>query len=161
VIVGRIARDADSSGFAIDVIAQTNAQFAVQQAKRTYFALPEIGTSYVPEAYRDRITFDAGNGRKGYVPTQLDVAVIYRDLEQTDRVENITPEPLTGTLSWVAVDESHIGARGSIVDTHKEEQAQQILFGIAVYAGTFSSVLPILISRIVRLTRRFSRIRTR
>src|SRR4051794_19474867 len=52
-------------------------------------------------------------------------------------------------------------ARGSIVDTRKEEQAQQILFGIAVYAGIFGSVLPILIGRIVRLSRRLARTRTR
>jgi hypothetical protein len=154
VVTGIITRDSLTKVMTVDVTTYTDAVFNVKAGKRRYFTLPAVGTSYVPPAYRQKLSFDLEDGQRGYVPAKLDVAVVYKELAESDRLENVAPNPvLPGSLSWVEIDESLLRARGSIVDTVAEERGQRALFLIGLYAGLAASILPILATQFLRLAR--------
>jgi hypothetical protein len=139
------------------VRTSTTARFVEEAGKRRYFALPAMGTTYVPTLYRDEVTLDVGDGRRGYVPRELDIGIDFGELSQADRLENVAPEPLPGALAWVELDVSLLRARGSIVNTVVEEQGQRTLFLVGVYAGLAASILPILVSLFVAAATRTRR----
>ncbi|WP_157367890.1 hypothetical protein [Alloactinosynnema sp. L-07] len=141
VITGRMTKDSGSDR-RLDLWVSTDARYSVSAGKRTYFALPKIGTSYRPENLRGKLTIDLGRDQASFVPSPLDIVVNYRDLTQVERVDNVTPQPLTGRLTWAEVDASTVAASGSLVDTQKEERGQQEVFAIGIYAGFVASVLP-------------------
>lgn len=156
VISGRIKND-NMANAVVQIRTSTTAHFTEEAGKRRYFALPAIGTKYVPPTHRNAFSSDVGEGREGYVPSKLDVSVDFGELRQSDRLENVSPEPMSGELTWVEVDESLLRARGSIVDTVAEEKGQRTLFLAGIYAGIAATIAPLLISRLTRLIRRIAR----
>lgn len=140
VITGRMAKD--GAGARLDLYVTPEARYSVSAGKRSYFALPKVGTSYLPKGFRGKYKVDLGRERASFVPSTLDVVVNYRDLAQVERVDSVTPQPLSGKLSWVEVDASTVAASGSLVDTQKEERGQQEVFAIGIFAGFVASVLP-------------------
>jgi hypothetical protein len=151
VLTGQIIRPGPNGAMSVEIRTSSVKDFSAKAGKRRYFALPAIGTPYVPESFRRQAdaTNELGDGTFGYTPARLDVAVDYGKLAQSDRVENLAPQAtVTGSLTWVDVDASLVQASGSIVDTVAEERGQQILFMIAIYAGVASAVAPITITMI-------------
>jgi hypothetical protein len=149
VLTGQIIKSGPGGVMSVEIRTSGTKDFSAKAGKRRYFALPAIGTPYVPETFRTQTAAanELGDGKFGYTPLRLDVAVDYGKLTQSDRVENLAPQIVaTGSLTWVDVDASLVRASGSIVDTVAEERGQQILFMIAIYAGLASAVGPIVIA---------------
>src|SRR5262249_8126088 len=126
-----------------------------QAGKRTYFALPSIGTTYIPENSRQRIAFDLSGSSRAFVPGSLDVLVNYGDdLASSERLEKVIPDPLPAqSLIWHEVDAAQISAHGSIVDTVEEERSQVTLYLIGIFAGLVTGFVPMLLSMSVSLIR--------
>lgn len=153
IISGTITRTAPGAMW-VDIATRTSVQYVEQAGKRRYFALPGLGTSYLPKVYRDRLTVDLRDGHSQYAPIKLDVAIDFGELNQSDRIESVAPEPLAGSLTWVEVDTYRLYTRGSIIDTVLEEGAQRSLFLIGLYVGIAGAILPVLAPTIWRNLRR-------
>ncbi|MFI7217957.1 hypothetical protein [Micromonospora maritima] len=132
---------------ATEVWLQSDTDYAEEGGKRTYFALPKVGTSYLPKDYREKITFGKPGERQRFTPKELDVTVIYKDLTPRDRIESVNPNlEIPGVLAWTGVDNPHIAATGSIVDTVREERSQNVIFLVGAYLGFAAAVAPMLAS---------------
>jgi hypothetical protein len=79
------------------------------------------------------------------------VIVQYDELEPTDRLESVAPDPFeAGQLTWAEADASMLEPHGSIVDITAEERGQQLLFLLGVSAGIASSLAPLMLRALYR-----------
>ncbi|MFF3853884.1 hypothetical protein [Micromonospora sp. NPDC002575] len=132
---------------AAEIWLHSDTDYVEEGGKRTYFTLPKVGTSYLPKDYREKMTFGKPGERKRFVPKELDVTVIYKDLSPRDRMESVNPDlEISGALAWTGVDNSYIAPTGSVVDTVKEERSQNAIFLVGAYLGLAATVAPILAS---------------
>jgi hypothetical protein len=151
VLTGRISRQGTGGSMSVEIRTSNTDDFVTKAGKRRYFALPAIGTPYVPRSIRGRYADSLGAGEQGYNPQQLNVSIDNGDLAPSDRVENIAPDVASaGSLLWYETDASFVQASGSIVDTVIEERGQQALFVIATYTGLAFAVVPIVLSMVTK-----------
>jgi hypothetical protein len=157
LITGRIQRNESGAMFAT-VHARAQVPVSTSAGKRANFRLPAIGTTYLPADGRD-LALDFGTDRDLFVPGELDVIVQYDELEPTDRLQSVAPDPFrAGKLAWVEADASMIAAHGSVVDITAEERGQRLLFMLGVLAGVItgmvSNAVLLLLRAVFRLWRR-------
>lgn len=156
VVSGRMVRDEEGLHAAMTV--ETGRDFASADGKRIYFGLPAIGTTYLPVADRQEVTFPLA-GAKVHVPERLTLSIDYGELPVTNRAENVSPEPLVaGTLYWFEEDVSAIKGRGSLVNSPTEDDEQRTLFLVGLYVGLATAFLPLLLPALWRSARRLRRI---
>jgi hypothetical protein len=78
-----------------------------------------------------------------YVPETLDVTVDYGEMDLKYRPEDVAPVLLlAGRLDWGEHDASLVTARGSPVNTTKEESGQTTLFIVGIVVAAFISFVP-------------------
>jgi hypothetical protein len=148
VLTGVMHRGPDGMIWAT-ILFDLDATFSTTAGKRSYFSLPAVGTPYAPPEWRTRLTFAADEGREGFVPGTLTVAVDYRELSSRERVESVAPElSRAGSLAWAESDASLLSAKGSTVDTLAEDWSQRMLFMLGVFAGVAPSLFLAAIARI-------------
>jgi hypothetical protein len=147
-VAARITRS-DAGTMFVQVTTYIDRTFSTSSGKRTYFQLPKIGTTYLPEGNRD-IGLDLNVGHTAFVPAHLDVIIDYRKLAPTERLESVSPAPIqAGRLAWVKSDT--VEAYGSIVDTLAEERGERWLFILGVFAGLAATAVVSLVRSALRL----------
>jgi hypothetical protein len=143
-IRGKVIRNNSGAMFTqVTVNLYDNPSYSTTAGKRTFFALPVIGTTFIPGPYRDSFPLDYGIGQPVYAPHPLNLIMEYRPLAPTERLDFVAPEVYeAGELSWVDLETTEMGPHGSIVDTVKEETTQSTLFIMGVGAGLLGTVVP-------------------
>lgn len=107
----------------------------VESGATRFFRLPDAGTTYLPDTLRNEIAVRTGDNDISYPPI-LATAVTYIELEESDRLEGVDPEPLSRSpLTWAEPSASSIEATGSIVDMGKGRVSERWLFLYGVIAG--------------------------
>ena len=117
----------------------------VESGGTQFFRLPDAGTTYLPDTLRSEMALKTGADNLSYPPI-LTTAVTYIELEESDRLEGVDPDPLSRSpLTWVESSASSVEATGSIVDMGKERASERWLFLYGVIAGALVGLsVPIL-----------------
>lgn len=155
VIQGTILRNSANKMFTQVDVDPIYLRFDTSAGKRTYFILPEIGTTYFPTPlgsapktpYGVAVPLDYGAGKNVYPPYPLSVAVNYRELRPSERADIVTPATyVPGNLLWIEGENARLQPRGSLVDAEKEDESQSRLFLIGVAAGLLGTAFPLISS---------------
>lgn len=143
VISGRISRRGESPNFAtVDLFGTMTLES--NEGPRSYFRLPEIGTTYVPPTGRTEHALQYGTGQLYFAP-HIDLTIYYRDLAPNERLDVVAPEPVeAGRLRW-QTKALAVAPHGSVVNTLEDESRERDIFLIGLTAGLIGTLVPGLI----------------
>jgi hypothetical protein len=150
-VEGKIQRNSSNKMFVQVYIGTFDLHYDTSAGKRTYFALPETGTSYFPtpigatSTLSSTLPLDYGVGKVLHPPYPMTLITNYRSLKPSERLDIVAPSTYDpGTLLWAEISHSRLRPRGSIVDATVEDRTQSKLFIIGVLIGLIGTAFPLI-----------------
>lgn len=113
------------------------------------FVLPTVGTTELPDDLMDSFTAVVA-GHPNLHPPSLVNQVQYENLEPSDDLQNVSPEPGSRSpLTWTS--DNNIAASGTIVNDLKQRQQDRDVFLWGVLAGVLGGFIPGLLALWLRV----------
>jgi hypothetical protein len=150
VIEGHLTPDKKGNASAYINVLTVGGDTTKNGAQST-FALPAVGTTPLPRELVDSFTAVV-DGHPDLHPPSLVNQVQYENLEPSDDLQNVSPEPDSRSpLTWIS--DSNIAASGTIIDDVKQRQQDRDVFFWGVLAGVLGGFVPGLLALWFRVFR--------
>lgn len=150
VIEGQLTPDTKGNASAYINVLTVGGDTAKNGAQSA-FALPTVGTTPLPPGLMDSFTAVVA-GHPNLHPPSLVNQVQYENLDPSDDLENVSPEPDSRSpLTWIS--DNNIAASGTIIDDVEQRQQDRDVFFWGVLAGVLGGFVPGLLALWFRVFR--------